>query len=363
MIEEKVTRILLVEDEKVDQMAFERTVRQQDLGYDYKIAGSAAEAQAILEHETFDLIIMDYLLGDGTGLDVLGAVPEGTPVIFATGAGDEEIAVRAMKAGADDYLIKDLERNYLKVLPLAVEQMLARYAERREVEELREAMIHTMVHDLRNPLGVIYTSLQFLSGEAQAFLPPDYQQVLQIASSNASKMQDLINSILDVSRLEGGRMPLNYTPIHLHELIAQTLREQMPLAEEKALSVENDVSPALPVVQADAGLIGRVLQNLIDNAIKFTPQGGTVRVAAREDGPARTLSVMVSDTGPGIPQEIQGRLFQKFVTGRHKARGSGLGLVFCRLVIEAHNGHIAVTSEPGQGSTFTFSLPIAPNTT
>jgi signal transduction histidine kinase len=358
--EEKTPRILLVEDEKVDQMAFERTVRQHGLAYDYKIASSAAEAQAILEHETFDLIIMDYLLGDGTGLDVLGAVPKGTPVIFATGAGDEEIAVRAMKAGADDYLIKDLERNYLKVLPLAVEQMLERYAERREVEQLREAMIHTMVHDLRNPLGVIYTSLQLLSMEAATLLPPDYQQVLKIASNNASKMQDLINSILDVSRLESGRMPLTYVPVQIYELVTQTLYEQQPLAEERALYLENDVSPTLPVVQADEGLIKRVLQNLIGNAIKFTPQGGTIRVGAGETED-RMLTVEVSDTGPGISQEIQGRLFQKFVTGKHKARGSGLGLAFCKLVVEAHNGHISVRSEVGQGSTFTFALPIAPD--
>lgn len=357
MIEKKNPRILLVEDDEVDQMAFKRTVRQQNLTYDYQIANSASEAKAILEHETFDLIIMDYLLGDGTGLDVLSVVPEGTPVIFATGAGDEETAVRAMKAGADDYLIKDLKRNYLKVLPLAVEQTLERYAERRAVEHMREAMIHTMVHDLRNPLGVIYTSLQFLSGEAKTLLSPDYQQVLDIASSNAKKMHNLINSILDVSRLESGRMPLNYTPVLLYELVAQTLQEQRPLAKEKALHLENDVPSTLPIVQMDGNLIGRVLQNLIGNAIKFTPPEGTIRVAARtlED---HTLAVEVSDTGPGIPQEIQSRLFQKFVTGKHKARGSGLGLAFCKLVVEAHNGHIEVDSALGQGSTFTFTLPV-----
>ncbi len=128
-----MTRILLIEDDKVDQMAFTRLVTEMDLAYDYKIATSVKKARDILDLGTFDIIITDYLLGDGTAFDILSSV-SAIPIIFVTGAGDEEIAIKAMKAGAYDYLIKDQERNYLKILPLTVENTISR---KKESERLR----------------------------------------------------------------------------------------------------------------------------------------------------------------------------------------------------------------------------------
>jgi signal transduction histidine kinase len=174
-------------------------------------------------------------------------------------------------------------------------------------------------------------------------------------------MVGLVNSILDVSRLESGRMPIKYVQIRLSDLVAETLQAQGPLAADKGLRLERDVPPTLPPAWADADLIGRVLQNLVGNAIKFTPPGGVIRVTAKvgQSDPLPVLLVSVSDTGPGIPSEIRGQLFQKFVTGRQEGRGSGLGLAFCKLAVEAHGEHIAVESALGQGTTFTFSLATA----
>ncbi|MBN1889256.1 MAG: hybrid sensor histidine kinase/response regulator [Thermoflexales bacterium] len=358
-------KILLVEDDLIDQMAFERMIEREKLPYDYTIAGSIAQARRVLESGRFDIILMDYLLGDGTAFDVLESVAPTTPVIFVTGSGDEETAVKAMKAGAHDYLVKDPERNYTKVLPLSVEHVLQRAADKRAVEELREEMIRMMVHDLRNPLGAIYTALQVLDMDA-ACLAPGQNQAIQIATHNAQRMLELINSILDVSQLESGQLPVNYAPVELDALLAEVMETQAPLAERKAIELESDVLSSLPPAWADAGLIRRVLQNLVGNAIKFTPDGGAVRVRARleelEGHPAILISV--SDTGGGIPPEIRDRLFKKFVAGKQKGRGSGLGLAFCKLVLEAHGGRIWVEDKPsppegGNGATFTFSLPIA----
>jgi NtrC-family two-component system sensor histidine kinase KinB len=145
-------------------------------------------------------------------------------------------------------------------------------------------------------------------------------------------------------------------------LIEDALQVQQVLAEDKRIALENHVPDDLPPVRADEGLIRRVLQNLIGNAIKFTPPGGRVVLAADLTTMASAQPIVlisVHDDGPGIPLEIQSQLFQKFVTGPQRGRGSGLGLAFCKLVVEAHGQQIWVDSLPGQGTVFTFTLAVA----
>ncbi len=134
------TRILLIEDDRVDQAAFKRLVKKEGLPYDYAIAGSVSETIKMLSSEKFDIVVTDYLLGDGTAFDIFNFITD-TPVILVTGAGDEEIAVKAMKAGAYDYLIKDPERNYLKVLSLTVENALRSKKKRRTAEGARRRTV------------------------------------------------------------------------------------------------------------------------------------------------------------------------------------------------------------------------------
>ncbi len=229
------------------------------------------------------------------------------------------------------------------------------------LERLRQDMTHTMVHDLRNPLANIIASLQLLTDRATGEISPTQEELLKIALSAAGRMLMLVNAILDVSRLESGQMPLSLQAFDLAGLVAEALQWQKPAADEKELSLENHVPSTLPPVWADVELIKRVLQNLIGNAIKFTPPHGVVRIAAEHvaSGPHSKILVHVSDTGPGIPPEIRPRLFGKFVTGRQAGHGSGLGLAFCQLALEAHGEHIWVESTPGQGSTFVFTLKTA----
>jgi signal transduction histidine kinase len=231
----------------------------------------------------------------------------------------------------------------------------------RAVERLREDMTHTMVHDLRNPLGSIYSALDMVTGGVMGDVPPDQLEALKIAQHSAHRMLELVQAILDVSRLESGRMPLEPRAFSLAKLVSESLQAQAALAADKGIRLESNVPIELPQAWADANMIARVLQNLIGNAIKFTPPQGLVSVSARcEEQAQRTqLLVQVRDTGPGIPPEIQSRLFQKFVSGRQPERGSGLGLAFCKSAVEAHGERIWVGSAPGQGTTFTFSVAIA----
>ena len=250
-------------------------------------------------------------------------------------------------------------------VPLGRLLVLRDVTEERMLAKMRDDLTHTMVHDLRNPLTGISTAIKLLDRKLSDVLTPAQHRLLEIADSSAQKMVDLVTAILDVSRLESGRMPINPVSLSLYELIVETMSMQMPLATAGNLHLEADVSPQLPAAWADAELVRRVLQNLVGNAIKFTPTGGRVLVSGREceEKPGETtatmLCVSVADTGHGISPELRGSLFQKFVVGEHRERGSGLGLAFCKLAVEAHGGRIWVDSEPGEGSTFRFTLPIA----
>lgn len=253
-------------------------------------------------------------------------------------------------------------------VPLGRLLVLRDVTEERLVEKMRDDLTHTMVHDLRNPITSLSMSLELLDEPFADNLLPNQRMMLEIALNNTERILKLVNNILEVSQLEGGKLPLKRDPVPLADLVTQTLHGQALLAAQKTLRLESDVPSMLPPVWGDAQLIERVLENLIGNAIKFTPTGGLVKVMAEtadeaeigQDTRMPEVWISVSDNGSGISPELQSRLFQKFVTGGQHESGNGLGLVFCKLVVEAHGGRIWVESEPGQGTIFTFTLPTAP---
>jgi PAS domain S-box-containing protein len=252
--------------------------------------------------------------------------------------------------------------------PLGRLLVLRDVTKERLLEKMRDDLTHTMVHDLRNPLTSLTLALRLLDQPQADNLLPNQRMMLELALDGAQRILKMTNNILDVSRLESGQMPLESAPVSLADLVAETLRGQALLAAQKNLRLESDVPSMLPPVWADAQLIERVLENLFGNAIRFTPPGGLVKVTAKtvdEAGNGRDtkipeMHISVSDNGPGISPALQSRLFHKFVTGRQHESGSGLGLVFCRLTVEAHGGRIWIESEPDQGTTITFTLPTVP---
>lgn len=230
--------------------------------------------------------------------------------------------------------------------------------ERKEAEALRASLIRTMVHDLRNPLTVLRGTIEILQAEEGAYTPDMKAWARDTVDRAMRGMLELVDSILECERLKSGRIPLERSPVEVAGLIDHVLRLQAPLAEQKQQTLQADCPPGLPVVDADRRLMDRVMQNLVGNAIKFTPEGGTVRVTAARD--AHGVVIAVADSGPGIPFELRGRLFEQFVTGKQQNSGSGLGLAFCRLAVEAHGGKVWVDSEPGGGAMFSIVLPFAP---
>jgi PAS domain S-box-containing protein len=229
--------------------------------------------------------------------------------------------------------------------------------EARAVEMLREDLARIVVHDLRNPLNVVSASLEVLQDSLPADCDRRVLSSLRLARQGCSRAVDLVNSILELARLESGKMPLNRQPVRPAWLIAEVAEVSRLLAQESQLLLEVEAPDDLPLVWADESLLRRVLENLIHNALKFTPPGGGVSIAARRLDD--TLLVEVSDTGRGIPEEQQHRLFQRFSAGPGPKQGSGLGLAFCKLAVEAHGGRIWIASSSPQGTRVQFTIPLA----
>jgi len=228
--------------------------------------------------------------------------------------------------------------------------------EARAVELLRQDLARITVHDLRNPLNVVSAGLEVLADASPGAIDQRLDSFVQLARSGCRHALDLVNSILQVSQLESGQVPLNRQPIQAARLITEVAQGLGLLALESELALEVEVPAGLPLVWADEALLLRVLENLAGNAIKFTPPGGRVSIAARplEDA----LLVQVSDTGPGIPRELEGRLFEKFSAGPGPKQGSGLGLAFCRLAIGAHGGRIWIEDSSPRGTSVHCTIPL-----
>jgi NtrC-family two-component system sensor histidine kinase KinB len=230
---------------------------------------------------------------------------------------------------------------------------------RRELEQLRQDLTSMLMHDLRGPMGNLMGAIEMIP-RVVAGLPPDSRlaQLVEVALRSSQQMRDLVDSMLDVSRLEQRQVPLDRAPGSVDNLLRAVEDQLSSAAEARQVELRFEVHNQIPVLWADQTMIRRVLVNLVDNAIKYSPPEGQVRVvASRQEG---FFAFSVSDQGPGIPPQYHWRIFDKFARVEYEGApmGVGLGLAFCRLAVEAHGGRIWVESAPGQGSTFSFTLPI-----
>jgi signal transduction histidine kinase len=256
-----------------------------------------------------------------------------------------------------------LGRSYRRAAGRA-EKLTTEKAQLEELLRLREELADMIVHDLRNPLTVISNGLQLLEGAAIYESDQQYVDIVTDTMRRAShRMERLVETLLDIARFEEGSMELDLQSVDWDTLVKEALVEERHLAEAKGVTLEADLPSGLPKVVADRDILMRVLINLLDNALKFTQTGGRVWVEIHPQGEA--VQVNVIDTGIGIPEGERERIFEKFTqVQRHiqARRGSGLGLAFCRMAVEAHGGQIWVEEGPeGKGSRFVFTIPKAMN--
>jgi PAS domain S-box-containing protein len=261
---------------------------------------------------------------------------------------------------------KVLERTTAPVLGQADQTIgwmiiLRDVTEEQKLDQAREMITSTLIHDLRSPVGAVLSALEIVN----AALPVERQEIvdqsLRVARNGATRVLGLVDSLLDIARMEAGKMDLVLNPLNVGTLIASSIAELQPQASEYKIKLSYEIADELPEVFADQSKISRVLNNLIDNALKFTPSGGQVMVSA-ESNDHDEVKIRVSDTGPGVPEEYRDKIFERFTTvpeQRSRRRGSGLGLTFCKMAVEAHGGRMWLEEPSGQagGSVFAFTLP------
>ncbi len=321
-----------------------------------------------------DLILLDINMPDLDGYEVCRRLKaddrlKDIPVIFLSAFGETADKVRGFSAGGVDYITKPFELEevkarisaHLRIRQLQSElerqnsRLQASVQELRKLEELRNNLTDMIVHDMRSPLTGISEYLEL--GLESSELPEKTRKWLTAAKDCVRVLMEMANTLLDVSRMEAGELPLEPTLCDLRTLADQAADSMRMMAEQKEITVRvrGDSEP----VSCDQDLIRRVINNLLHNALKYTPKGGAVGIVISRaaEGP----HIKVTDTGCGIPPEYHEKIFEKFgqvpAKGRGPRRSSGLGLAFCRLALQSHCGQIGVESEPGKGSTFWFTLP------
>jgi len=226
----------------------------------------------------------------------------------------------------------------------------------KQIEQMKDDFLHSITHDLRNPMTSIRGFLKFLMDELGGPLTDQQRKMLETMDRASVRLLGMINDILDVAKLEAGKMDLNLAETDLRDTAKHVMELLQTQATKKKIAFKVDAASNFPIVQVDPLLMERLFTNLIGNAIKFTPENGAITVELREEG-ARVCAAVV-DTGEGIPPEYVGKIFDKFqqVAGQRKG-GTGLGLTICKYIVESHKGEINVESELGRGSRFFFWIP------
>jgi signal transduction histidine kinase len=355
--------ILVVDDEPTTLLSMRAFLQGQ--GYRALTASSGEEALLLCAQERPDLIMLDINMPGMNGIEVCRRLKSdpalaSIPVLFVSALVETEYRIQAFQAGGVDYLTKPF---HLKEVEARVKVHMELLRQRRELlagqealrrlEDLRDSFTHMIAHDMRSSLTAIGTSIE-LALESPERIPP--RRPLERALRVSRNLAGMVTQMLDVSRLESGQMPLNLQVCGLEHLVRAALETLPPLPAHQRIEF---TPPASLWAQCDPELTTRVLANLLGNALKFIPNPGLVRI--QFEMAETEVWIAISDNGPGISQEEQELIFDKFgqAMGGRKQGGSGLGLAFCKLAVEAQHGRIGVASAPGKGSTFWFTLPAA----
>lgn len=370
-MDHQTTQVLLIEDNPGDADLVRLRLVEGKTPVNVNCVNRLSDGLASLNRETPSVVLLDLNLPDSHGAETFRRVMEhspNVPVVVLSGQDDEVLAMKAVHQGVQDYLVKgNISSKHLeRAIRYAVErQGLLRALEitQKQQLEFKNQFLSHVSHELRTPLTCIHQYVTLLLDGIAGALAPEQSDHLKTVLKSVNQLHAMIRDLLEATRAEGGKMRVERRCVALNELVQQAVAMLRPAADEKKIRLEIALDQQLPLVHADPDRILEVLINLVDNAIKFTPAEGSVKVqASMVEADTGSVYVSVNDTGRGIGPEAKALIFERLYQDPdsvdNNRSGLGLGLFICREIVRLHEGRIWVTSELAQGSTFTFTLPI-----
>jgi signal transduction histidine kinase len=375
---EKVN-ILLVDDDPQDRRLVKVILGKSPSPGQYGVetAGTLSDAARCLTNGAYDIVLLDLNLPDSSGIDTVQRAREVNPdvsIVVLTGLDDEETGLEAIRKGAEDYLVKghSLEHVLVRTIRYSLERRRVRQrltetliakAEADSANQAKSEFLANMSHELRTPLHGILSFASFGIKKYASAKPEKLLDYFSRIKQSGSILLELLNDLLDLAKLESRRATFTLEPTDPAMLVKAVTGEVDILLSERNLKLRQETSELDEQVTLDAEKIKQVLRNLLDNAIKFSPVGGTIDVGINRV--QNSVRVSVSDQGPGIPPDELEAVFDKFVQSsktKTGAGGTGLGLAICHEIVAAHRGRIWAENRPEGGAVFSFEIPLSLNT-
>jgi signal transduction histidine kinase len=365
------THVLLIEDNPGDADLVRLRLVEGDSAVNISCVNRLADGLASMAREAPSVVLLDLNLPDSHGAETFRKVLEkapGVPVVILSGQDDEALAIKALHQGVQDYLVKgDITSSHLeRVMRYAIErQALIRTLEmsRHQQLEFKNQFLSHVSHELRTPLTCIHQFVTILMDGLAGDINPEQRYHLDTVLKSVHQLRAMIRDLLEATRAESGKIRIEPRCITIGDLVRQAVSMMSPTAKEKHVGLEVGLDSRIPFVYADPDRVLQVLINLIDNAVKFTPPEGSVVVkACLAEADPSMVYISVADTGRGIGPEAKALIFERLYQDPNSIdnsrAGLGLGLFIAKQLVELHGGRIWVASEVGNGSTFSFTLPL-----
>jgi len=362
---EQRNSVLVVDDEPNGFDVIEAHLYRE--GYDLTYASSGIEALSQIDAIEPDVILLDVMMPEMDGIEVCRHIKSDPhwkhiPIIMVTALNSKEDLARSLDAGADDFLTKPVSGLELRARVRSMLRIKQQYDALEATLHLREDLSNMIVHDLRNPVTTIMMSSSLLIDTG---VEGKNLKRVELIVSAARQLNTMINDLLILAKMQSGKMVLNLVEVDFNDLAAKVVSQFATIAASKNLQLNTQLPEQSYLVSVDANLLHRVLDNLLSNAIKFSPPNSRITLQVdylgdpiTSEAAAKRAMIRIADEGVGINEDIKQRIFDKYEVGNvmNEVSQIGLGLAFCKMVVEAHSGTIFVEDNQPQGSIFTVLL-------
>lgn len=381
-MEDKTIKILIIEFSSQNILKIKEALSKPS-SVSYELLWLQKEENLLkkVDEEEFNVILLSYNLPGANGLEILADLQYKDlhgPVIMMADRGDEEFATLAMREGAYDYVIR--EKGFEKGLSIVIHNALRAFEAQKEKERLQKEIaaknieleaanrklkeldriksdfVANVAHEFRTPLTIIKGNTDLVIKGGLGEVTPEQKDMLGGAVNVANRLARLVNDLLDISKIESGKMKLKKESLNINKIIEENLTVFSKIMKDKKQAINKDLAKDMPDINADIDKTTQVFINLLSNAIKYSSEGG--KIIIKSTNLEKEIMVEISDTGEGIVPENIDTVFDKFArVTAEKKEGTGLGLPIAKDIVALHNGRMWVKSELGKGSQFYFTLP------